>query len=225
MSVDFEAYLNPVEELLEGGLITVVLSNVPARMVDLAIYIFTALSLYTIARRRGITKAWLAWIPFINVWAIGCISDQYQKAENGKRTRRRSTLLYLNIVRYILTAMLVVAALLALGEIFLMIFTGAGSAEALSAEILKRLSEALPLFALIGLLSLPLLVVSISYLVLYFMSLHDIYKSFDPDAATLFTVLSIFFNILPPVFLFLCREKDLGMPIRHACSEEPWEHA
>jgi hypothetical protein len=124
------------------------------------IYIFTALSLYTIARRRGITKAWLAWIPFINVWAIGCISDQYQKAENGKRTRRRSTLLYLNIVRYILTAMLVVAALLALGEIFLMIFTGAGSAEALSAEIMKRLSEALPLFALIGLLSLPLLVVS-----------------------------------------------------------------
>lgn len=223
MPIDFEAYLNPVEELLEGGLITVLLSNVPARMVDLAIYIFTALSLYTIARRRGITKAWLAWIPFINVWAIGCISDQYQEAENGKRTRRRSTLLCLNIVRYILTAMLVVAALLALGEIFLMILKGVGSAEALSAAIMKRLSEALPLFAFIGLLSLPLLVVSIFYLVLYFMSLHDIYKSCDPDAATLFTVLSIFFNILPPVFLFLCRDKDLGMPARRIFYEESWE--
>lgn len=223
MPFDFEAYLNPVEELLEGGLITVLISNAPSRIIDLAIYVFTALSLYTIAKRRGIEKAWLAWIPLVNVWVLGCISDQYQEAVSGKRNRRRNILLGLNIVMTILVVMLVAAVLLALGEIFLMLLTGVSGTEDISNALLMRLGEALPLFGFIALLSIPMLVAVIVYLVLYFMSLYDVYKSCDPSNATLFTVLSFFFNILPPVFLFLCRDKDLGMPARRTFCEESWE--
>ena len=223
MIFDFETYLNSVEELLEGGLITVLISSAPSRIIDLAIYVFTALSLYTIAKRRGIEKAWLAWIPLVNVWVLGSISDQYQEAVSGKRNCRRKILLGLNIVMTILIVMLVAAVLFALGEIFLMLLTGISGTEDISNALLMRLGEVLPLFGLISLLFVPMLVAVIVYLVLYFMSLYDVYKSCDPSNATLFTALSFFFNILIPVFLFICRDKDLGMPARRTFCEESWE--
>ena len=41
-------------------------------------YVLLAWGLFTIAKRRGINKPWLAWIPVVNVWMLGCISDQYR---------------------------------------------------------------------------------------------------------------------------------------------------
>lgn len=212
-----------LEELLDAGLFSGFFTQLPARLIDVAIYVFTALSLYTIAKRRGIDKAWLAWIPVVNVWVLGCISDQYQDAANGKHNRRRRTLVILNIVRLVLGLMVAVAALFALGEIFLIVLVGMTGTEDMMNVVMLKMSEGLPMFAFIALVSIPLAVVAITYLVFYFLSLHDVYKSCDPGNATLFTALSVFFNILPPAFLFLCRDKDNGMPVRRPVSEEPWE--
>jgi hypothetical protein len=62
-----------------------------------------------------------------------------------------------------------------------------------------------------ALLSLPLLVVAIVYLVQYLTAMHDIYKSCDPANATLYLVLGIFFSFTVPIFLMVCRNKDNGM--------------
>ena len=212
-----------LEELLDAGLFSGFFTQLPARLIDVAIYVFTALSLYTIAKRRGIQKAWLAWIPVINVWALGCLSDQYQNIVNGKHTRRRRTLVVLNIAQLVLGLMVAVAALFAVGEILLILLAGMTGTEEMMNEVMLKMSEGLPLFAFVALAAIPLAVVAVMYLVFYFLSLHDVYKSCDPSNATLFTALSIFFNILPPVFLFLCRDKDNGMPVRSPAPAEPWE--
>ena len=36
-------------------------------VLSVACYVLEALSLYTIAQRRGIRKPWLAWIPVVNM--------------------------------------------------------------------------------------------------------------------------------------------------------------
>jgi uncharacterized membrane protein YecN with MAPEG domain len=43
---------------------------------SLIFWIISALSLQSIARRRGIRNAWLAWIPVGNQWILGSIADQ-----------------------------------------------------------------------------------------------------------------------------------------------------
>ena len=52
--------------LLEGGVVP---------LISVAIYVFTALSMHTIAQKRGIACPWLAWIPVANLWVLGSVSD------------------------------------------------------------------------------------------------------------------------------------------------------
>ena len=64
-------------------------STLPS-LVSLAVYIFSALGLYTIAQRRGLRNSWLAWIPVANVWILGSLSDQYRYVvRNEVRSKRR----------------------------------------------------------------------------------------------------------------------------------------
>ena len=64
--------------LLEGGIVP---------MVSVAIYVFTALSMHTIAQRRGISCPWLAWIPVANLWGKvkNTDSTRYSEALSGSQ--------------------------------------------------------------------------------------------------------------------------------------------
>ena len=70
MYFDFPNYYNPSRVLY---LIANVLGGGVVPLVSLAIYVFTALSLYTIAQRRGLHCPWLAWIPVANLWLMGSL--------------------------------------------------------------------------------------------------------------------------------------------------------
>ena len=168
-------------KLLTGGV---------APLVSIAIYVFTALSLYTVAKRRGIAAPWLAWVPVANLWVLGSISDQYRYLTQGQMKHKRVTLLIWECVSCAMIAGVVVSAFLAV-----------------AGESVQ---------AIVTLLSLVfvMLVVAIVYAVLYFMALYDVYASCDPQNAALYLVLSIFFRFLVPVFLFISRDMEKGMPPR-----------
>ena len=207
-----DIFLQEFEELMGISLFSVVASEIPSMLISLAIYIFTGWALYTIAKRRGIHNPWLAWVPFGNSWLIGCISDQYRSVSRGEVKNRRKVLLITEILSAVIGAVVVV---LCFGTLFEMMQIGFenldGMSDAASMELMNTL---LGSFAIILLLCLPLMVVSIVYMVFYYIALHDIYKSCDPGNATLYLVLSIFIGICRLVFLFLCRNKDDGMPQR-----------
>lgn len=169
-------------------------------------YVLTALALYTLASRRGIRKPWLAWIPVVSVWTLGSLSDQYRYVGRGEVRSKRKWLLGLGIAEAVLVAGMVGI----LGSIFVSAIIGS----------MQNMPESYLVDMLMGravtmvLLALPMLGVSIASTVLYFMALYDIYTSCDPQNNVLFLVLSIFFGITRPFFLFCSREKDLGMPPR-----------
>lgn len=196
-------------------------SAVPS-LISLAVYIFSALGMYTLAQRRGLRNPWLAWIPVVNVWILGSLSDQYRYVVRGQVRSKRKVLLTLNIIS---TVMGVVIVGVSISAIIRWIFTfHAGASEA---EILDSL-----LGSVMGLLALclPCAGVAIASAVVSYMALYDVYTSCDPANNTVYLVLSILFGFTKAIFLFLCRNRDDGMPPRRDAKpqyrqsvQEPWE--
>ena len=163
-------------------------------LLSLIFWIICALSLQAIARRRGIRKAWLAWVPIGTDWILGSISDQYRHLIQGKITARRKLLVWLN-VGY---AMLIIAN---------------GLVQGLT-EAAAHTEEQLMLWSMASMLiSVARLAVSITALVFCHMSNYDLYRSCDPKNAVTFLVLGIIFPITQPFFYLSCRKKDLGMVV------------
>jgi hypothetical protein len=51
-------------------------------------------------------------------------------------------------------------------------------------------------------------------MVFHYLTVYDLYKSCTKRYSVLYLVLSIVFKFLEPVLLFLCRDKEEGMPPR-----------
>lgn len=182
--------LSSLVKILGGGVMP---------LISLAIYVFTALSLYTIAQKRGIACPWLAWIPVANLWLLGSVSDQYRYLTRGQRKHKRVVLLVLELAEAVL-----------LGTVI-------GMAVAVAA--VGSVSSVIALVLLV----LVLGCVALARSIVGFMALYDVYASCDPENAALYLVLSILFKFLKPIFLFISREMERGMPPRKkpAESQEP----
>ena len=174
-------------------------------LLSIAAYVFSALAIYTLAQRRGIKKAWLAWVPVLNVWILGSISDQYRYVAKGEVKNKRKVLLIVNILNTLLAwaaviKMIVTIVMMAMGE---MSFVN-------EEEVVWKILGSLAYF-------IPSLILSVVSFVVQTMALYDLYSSCDPANNVLYLVLSLIpgiNTIARPLFLFLCRNKDDGMPPR-----------
>lgn len=163
-------------------------------------WILRSMSLHSIAKRRGIRHAWLAWVPVGSRWILGSVADQYQHLVQGKVTSRRKIMLILGAVSAVLYT---VVYGLAFAQIF--------------AELsMLRGEQALTAAAISSIPSLLGTVVGIVTLVFYHICNYDLYRSCRPNAATAFLVLGIIFAVCEPFFYLACRKKDLGMVVPQA---------
>ena len=204
-----------MEELI-FALIPVLTSGIPSALLGIASYVLTSMALYSLASRRGIGKAWLSWVPVLNVWIVGSLSDQYRYVVKGQYKSKRKILLILKLV----SAVFVLAALIAGG--FLVADVARTMMYGVRMEaVLRQLLG--PVLGIAGLV-LPILGLAIASAVVYFMALYDIFVSMDPANGVMFLVLSILFQVTEPFFLFFNREKDKGMPPRRPEQSQPkWE--
>lgn len=200
-------YSYALEEAM-SGLGFSLIANMGSSVMSILIYVFTALSLYTIAKRREISKPWLAWIPVANCWILGSIADQYRYVAKGETKNKRKTLLILNIISCVLVIVFMVA-------FFVMMFNMVQNVmmynmmdeEELLIQVMKSLG------GMMGMV-LPLSAVSIAYSIIYYMALYDVYSSCDPNNKVVYLVVGIFIGVATAIFLFICRNKDDGMPPR-----------
>ena len=194
-------HLYMIEDALENVTITGNFSGIVA----IASYVFCALALYTIAQRRGIRKAWMAWIPVLNGWILGSISDQYRYVVKGEVRNKRKALLTVSILRTLFTC----AATVNMIVLVVKAVTGAFN-YASEAEMIRQILSMLAFFA-------PVMILGLVGLVLDAIALFDLYTSCEPANNVLYLVLSLIpaiSSITRPLFLFLCRDKDGGMPPR-----------
>ena len=160
-------------------------------------WILRSLSLHSIAKRRGIRHAWLAWVPVGSRWILGSVADQYQHLVQGKVTSRRKIMLILGAVSMVLYTGVY-------GFSFAQVFAGMGVLPVEQVETVV-LAGAIP--SMLG------TVVGIVTLVFYHICNYDLYRSCRPNGATAFLVLGIIFPVCEPFFYLACRKKDLGMVV------------
>ena len=190
------------------------------------VFILQALALYTIAKRRAIKKPWLAWIPVVNVWILGSVSDQYQYVVKRQVKNKRKVLLGLNIAMAVTSFIVLITVA---GMFFSLLFSTMNisdifttfseeTVEILISNLIYYVGTNSGLLILLSVLATLLSVLAIIQAVFFLMALYDIYRSCDPKNCTLYFVLSLFGNIAVEgaysIFLVLCKDKDLGMPPR-----------
>ena len=184
-------------------------------LVSIAAYVFTALAIYTIAQRREIKHAWLSWVPVLNVWILGSISDQYRYVVKGEVCNKRKVLLAVNILNCVLTWAAVISLI-----VKIVVIATSGAQMPNDMELVRKILSGFALF-------IPVSILGIVMLVFRIMALYDLYSSCDPANNVLYLVLSLIPGIntvTQPLFLFLCRNQDGGMPPRREpAAENPAE--
>ena len=176
-------------------------------------YVLQSLGMYTIAKRRQINHPWMAWVPVVSSYLLGCISDQYQYVAKGKNTARRKVLLVLNIILWVIYIAGAVSIIQAVFNIAIGTAAGKDGMELVGNAASSIALFAGAWFALFG--------ISIALTVFQYISLYDLYNSCDPKNSVLFLVLSIVFTVTQPFFVFACRKKELGMPPRKPAPQIP----
>ena len=196
--------LGITEELLMTVGVILGIALIVSGIVSLLLYIFKASGLHTIAKRRGIRHAWLAWVPVADNWVAGSLSDQYKQTVKGKASYNRTILLVLAILAGVMSLVSSGLSLGVLAETFEYLADGdleglayVGTLAGGSSELLSRLYQALEL----------------AHLVFWSITLYDIYSSACPQNKVAFLVLGIIFPVTVPFFLFYNRKKDEGMKI------------
>lgn len=175
-------------------------------MIGVAAYVLRALGLYTISKRRGINHPWMSWVPVLDLWVLGCISDQYQYVVKGKTRNKRKWLLGLNIALTVIYVIFFVFCGVAIAGAITST-TGGMNEEKLAAALMG------PVISMLVCL-IPIVAIAIAVMVIRYIAMYDLYTSCSPQNNVLFLVLSIFFTVTEPFFLFFIRKLDGGMPPR-----------
>ena len=169
-------------------------------------YVIHALGLYTIGQRRQIKHAWMAWLPVVNMWILGSISDQYQYVVKGRVRNRRKTMVGLSIAMWAMYIVFWIGYIM----IFVNMFMNMGTLDGMGFEQGMQILGA-PMLVSVGAI-LAMMVLAIILAVFQYIAYYDLYASCKPNNAGLFTVLSILINVTLPFFVFGCRKSDRGMP-------------
>ena len=192
--------------------------------ISVGTYILQSLGMYTIAKRREIKNPWLAWLPVGSGWILGCISDQYRYVSKGQVKNKRKVMLVLTI----LASLLMVVFFALFGKVMMQTVAYDDTMFAVD-----HAAEMNLLSSVAGMLGVSLIMsgLAIALTVFQYMALYDLFCSCEPKNGVLYLVLSIFFSITLPIFVFICRNKDEGMPPRKTEPElipqpirEPWEN-
>lgn len=179
-------------------------------ILGIACYILSALSVQQIARRRGLSNPWLAWLPVGSEWIIGSISDQYRYLVKGEVRNKRKALLGLSLTNLLSCVVTIVFA------VALVIQTVVIAEQSMNQTLSDGAMASMLLAPTMGMTAAGciLSVVSIVLLVFRHMAMYDLYRSCDPNNAVAYLVLGILFRFLEPIFLMIVRKKDNGMPPR-----------
>lgn len=179
-----------------SGIILIIVGLLLLAMLVIAVItaILQCVAVYSIAKRRGIGHAWLAWIPVGNLWTLGSISDQYQDLVKSRISGRKKVLpgLYGAILAVMLASNLFAILSLplpGLSDGYVMIF----GIIAVFIEFISVLVACVAVY-------------------FHFVVIFDLYRSSVPKWAVLFLILSVLIPVSQAVFFLMCMKKDDGFP-------------
>lgn len=170
-------------------------------IVGIALYVLNGIGLYEMAKKMNFSNPWISFIPFANVFALGRIAERYVKRDGTKSAKFSIVLLCFYIIEII--SLVIFIAFLAFAVISLIakaeIAINDGGSMALS-----MFNVVIPVIIFYFIL----LAVAVTYNIFYYVAYWRVMSIFCNENATLFTILSIFFNFLAPIFIFVNRKRE-----------------
>ena len=181
----------------------------------IAIYVLRSVGLYSIAKCRQIRHAWFAWVPVVDQYLLGCVSDQYRYVVKGQNKAKRRSLLVLSII----CGLGIVAM-----EILLWYIRGNLLSMARDVGEMMLMNATMKYALVIGIVLLVFLILALIRGIVRLIALYDLYRSCDPENAVIYLVLNILSGTTVPFFIFFNRNKDLGMPPRKSTQPQYQTH-
>lgn len=186
---------------LSGGILAVLFSMLMFAFligvaVSLVLWALESIGICVMSEKEGLKNPWYSFIPFFSAFALGRLGAGFKK-KNGSVTKNRGKLL--------LTLNIVLAASLVL--IMLVVFAGIIPIAVSDALGYQLTGPLIALLSICLILYLAVFALAVVYLVFTYISVYNIFLKFNNQMAVCFTVLSIVFPILMPIFLFVSRNK------------------
>lgn len=166
-----------------------------ALAVGLVFYLLQAVGLYKMGKTVGVSAPWLAFIPVVNVFALGKIAET--PTEGKKPMKYGTILLLLNISSSLISNIMSFRIVNKIVEVISQF--DETNIEDFILDIAVTASETSVLTS----------VLSVIYVIFYYIALYKVFKLFSPDNATVFLVLSILFGIALPIIIFCLRNKPI----------------
>ncbi len=157
-------------------------------------YILQAIGLFKMGKSLSISNPWLSFIPVANIFSLGRVAQKYVKRDGSSSAKFSIWLLVLYILNFVVGCATIIF-------LFKFIFSIAGYATNAIVDETALTAEMFSGFIPVLILYIIILAISITYQVLYYIALWRVFAIFNNEQATLFLVLSLFFNILPPIFI------------------------
>ena len=148
-------------------------------LVSIGFYVLEALGLYWLAQYREHKSPWWAWVPIASWLLMGDLTDEFTLFKK-KFTGRKIIYWFLAGYGVVFVAAVLFGICVALGVI----------------------SQEPVLLVLILLFYLLLFAVLMSMMVLLYILCYNFYKTYKPENASLYLILSIFFSISIPIIIF-----------------------
>ena len=193
-----------------------------ALVFSLVLYVLYSFGLYCIAKRRGIYRPWLAWLPLCRDWTLGGVADRYQLTVKYHFTINAPALVILKLITYVFGVGTVVISQELLTNVEnLLSWSGKKVSQyQYEREILPLQKNIESMTLILNIICVLTVIAALLYLIFYYRAHYDLFASCRPEQKVVFLVLSILFPVTLPFFVFACRNKDDGMPPRKV-EEQP----
>ena len=203
------ALLNAPERIMQLSTAAWIIAGTCAMILILVFvcYVLYSHGLQKLSAQRCLRGGWLAWLPFGRLWVLGNIADDYYFAVKGRVRARRKLLLCLSAVVLLLTAALSFCSACRFAyqyQWFAIEYRNAMQMEAAAKVLLAADVTA-----------------GLVLLIYKCMALHDVYASSEPDRTAAYLVVGMLLPFTVPFFVYSCRKKEYGMPIRKPALEIP----
>lgn len=166
------------------------------------LYYLNAVGIYKMSVSAGIKNPWYSFIPFFDAIALGRLAEKYQK-KNGARSAKFSIILLVLKIAYELTAVVMIFLMMFSVGNTVIIIAARGAMTNDTSAVISGLAALLPYIVSV----LVFCAVAIAYKVFCYIALWRVFGIFDSKNATAYTVLSVFFSFLAPIFVFVLRDK------------------
>ncbi len=166
--------------------------------IALAFYLLQAYGLYKMGKTVGSPAPWLAFIPVVNIYALGKIAETPTPA-SPKPLRYGPVLLVLNVVNTVISN--ISAFMMINGMIEIISNYESYEYEELLAELLTVSRSG----------SFIVSALSFAFTVFYYIALYKLFKLFVPKSATAYLIVAVFFSVALPIMIFCLRNKPANV--------------